>query len=80
MEWRVPLSDLGFGTEEEQAVLHVIRSCWLTMGSVTQQFEQEFAAYLGVRHAIAVTNATAALHMACVVAGLGPGMRRFCLP
>ncbi len=73
MEWRVPLSDIEFGTEEETAVLEVIRNRWLTMGSVTQQFEQEFAAYVGARHAIAVTNATAALHMACIAAGLGPG-------
>lgn len=43
------------------------------MGAVTQKFEQAFAAYLGAKHAIAVTNATAALHLACVVAGLGPG-------
>lgn len=43
------------------------------MGAVTQQFEQAFAAYVGAKHAIAVTNATAALHLACVVAGLGPG-------
>src|SRR6185436_8531844 len=73
MEWRVPLSDIDFGSEEEQAVLGVVRSRWLTMGGITQQFEQEFANYVRAKHAIAVTNATAALHMACVAAGLGPG-------
>lgn len=73
MEWRVPLSDLDFGPEEAEAVQKVLDSRWLTMGVVTQQFEQEFATYISYRHAIAVTNATAALHMACVVAGLGPG-------
>ena len=73
MEWRVPLSDIDFGPEEEQAVLAVVKSRWLTMGAVTQQFEAEFAEYVRARHAIAVTNATAALHMACVAAGLGPG-------
>jgi dTDP-4-amino-4,6-dideoxygalactose transaminase len=73
MEWRVPLSDIDFGSEEEQAVLGVVRSRWLTMGGITQQFEQEFASYVLAKHAIAVTNATAALHMACVAAGLGPG-------
>lgn len=73
MNWRIPLSDIDFGAEEEQAVLQVVRSRWLTMGAVTQAFEQEFAAYTGARHAIAVTNATAALHMACVAAGLGSG-------
>jgi dTDP-4-amino-4,6-dideoxygalactose transaminase len=73
MEWRVPLSDIDFGPEEEQAVLAVVKSRWLTMGAVTQQFEAEFADFVHAKHAIAVTNATAALHMACVAAGLGPG-------
>ena len=73
MDWRVPLSDIDFNQEEEQAVLDVIRSRWLTMGAVTQQFEQEFASYVRARHAIAVTNATAALHLACLAAGLGAG-------
>jgi dTDP-4-amino-4,6-dideoxygalactose transaminase len=73
VDWRVPLSDLDFGPEETKAVQQVLDSRWLTMGAVTQQFEQEFAAYVGSSHAIAVTNATAALHMACVAAGLGLG-------
>jgi dTDP-4-amino-4,6-dideoxygalactose transaminase len=73
MEWRVPLSDIDFGPEEEQAVLQVVRSRWLTMGAITQQFEQDFANYVRAKHAIAVTNATAALHMSCVAARLGPG-------
>ena len=73
MDWRVPLSDLDFGPEESAAVQQVLDSRWLTMGAVTGQFEQEFAEYTQSRHAIAVTNATAALHMACVAAGLGAG-------
>jgi dTDP-4-amino-4,6-dideoxygalactose transaminase len=73
MEWRIPLSDIDFGLEEKNAVNDVLQSKWLTMGSVTQEFEQAFAAYVGAKHAIAVTNATAALHLACVAAGLGPG-------
>jgi dTDP-4-amino-4,6-dideoxygalactose transaminase len=73
MDWRIPLSDIDFDSQEEQAVLQVVKSRWLTMGALTQQFEQEFAAYVHVRHAIAVTNATAALHLACVATGIGPG-------
>jgi len=73
VDWRVPLSDIDFGTDELDAIQQVVKSRWLTMGSVTQEFEREFAAYVGARHAIAVTNATAALHLACVVSGLGPG-------
>jgi dTDP-4-amino-4,6-dideoxygalactose transaminase len=73
MEWQIPLSDIDFGPEESAAVQAVLDSRWLTMGAVTQAFEQEFAAYTGSKHAIAVNNCTAALHMACQVLGLGPG-------
>ncbi len=73
MEWRVPLADIDIGPEEEEAVIQVLRSRWLSMGAVTQQFEQEFADYVGARFAFAVANGTAALHIACLVASLGPG-------
>ena len=73
MAWKIPLADIDFGSEEEEAVLRVVRSRWLSMGEETQQFEQEFAAFIGVKHALAVTNGTAALHMACLAVGIGPG-------
>ncbi len=73
MDWRYTLSDITFGPEEKEAVQQVLDSRWLTMGEVTQAFEAEFAAMLGVRHAIAVSNGTTALHLACIAAGLGPG-------
>lgn len=73
MDWRVPLSDIDYGIEEEQAVLDVLRSRWLTMGAVTRRFEQAFAEMVGVRQAVAVSNATAGLHLACLTLGLNPG-------
>jgi dTDP-4-amino-4,6-dideoxygalactose transaminase len=73
MDWRVPLADVNLGEEEENAVLDVLRSGWLTMGAVTQNFEQEFAKFTGSKYAFAVNNATAALHLACLAVGLGPG-------
>ncbi len=73
MDWRVPLADIDFGAEEEEAVLQVVRSRWLSMGEVTREFEQEFAAFIGTKHALAVTNGTAALHLACLASGIGPG-------
>jgi dTDP-4-amino-4,6-dideoxygalactose transaminase len=73
MNWAIPLSDIDFGPEETAAVLNVLESRWLTMGGVTQAFESEFSAYVGVKHSLAVTNCTAALHMACLAIGLGPG-------
>jgi len=73
MQWKIPLSDIDFGLEEQAAVQTVLQSKWLTMGGVTEEFERDFAAYVGAKHAIAVTNATAGLHLACVAAGIGNG-------
>jgi len=73
MEWKIPLADIDFGVEEQEAVLSVLNSRWLTMGGVTREFEQAFEEYVGVKHALAVANGTAALHMACLAADLQPG-------
>jgi dTDP-4-amino-4,6-dideoxygalactose transaminase len=73
MDWRVPLSDVNYGEEEIRAVTAVLQSKWLTMGEVTQRFEQAFAEFLGVKHAYAVSNATVALHLANAALGIGPG-------
>lgn len=73
MDWKIPLGDIDFGAEEEAAVLDVLQRRWLTLGAVTQAFEKEFAESVGALHAIAVNNATAALHLACVGCGIQPG-------
>jgi len=73
MEIRIPLSDLDYGVEEENAVLDVLRSRWLTMGAVTQEFEKDFADLVGAKHAFAVSNCTQALHLACLALGIGHG-------
>jgi dTDP-4-amino-4,6-dideoxygalactose transaminase len=73
MEWNVPLSDIDFGEAEVLAITEVVRSRWLSMGAVTLEFEKLFSDFIGAKHALAVTNATAALHLACVAVGLGPG-------
>jgi dTDP-4-amino-4,6-dideoxygalactose transaminase len=72
-DWTVPLAEPCFTSEEEHALIDAFRSGWWTAGPVTQQLEQEFAAYVGARHAVAVANGTAALHLAMVALGLGPG-------
>ena len=72
-QWRVPLADIDLGPEEEAAVLDVLRRRWLTMGGVTAAFEADFAALTGAEHALAVTNCTAALHLAGLALGWGPG-------
>jgi dTDP-4-amino-4,6-dideoxygalactose transaminase len=79
MEWKVPLFEVYIGDEEVDAVTRVLRSRWLTMGAVTQEFEAAFASFLGGgAHALAVNNCTAALHMACVALQLGAGDEVIC--
>lgn len=73
MNWTIPLSDIDIADAEIAAVEKVLRSKWLSMGAVTQEFEESFARFLNVKHAFAVTNATAALHLAHMALGLGEG-------
>ncbi|MNR75296.1 UDP-4-amino-4-deoxy-L-arabinose--oxoglutarate aminotransferase [compost metagenome] len=56
-----------------QAVIDVLNSDWLTQGPAIERFERDVAAYVGAEHAVALTSATAALHLACRALGLGPG-------
>jgi dTDP-4-amino-4,6-dideoxygalactose transaminase len=59
--------------DEIAEVVDTLRSGWLTLGPKTLRFEAEFAKYLGARHAVAVSSATAGLHLALDVAGIRPG-------
>ncbi len=70
---QVPVFDLRLDEDDVQAVLDVYRSGWLTMGPRTAEFEAAFAAHLNVKHAVAVSSCTAALHLAYLAAGVGPG-------
>jgi dTDP-4-amino-4,6-dideoxygalactose transaminase len=71
--WSVPLTEIEMPEEDVEAVLEVLRSGWLTMGPRTKDFEAAFADYVGAPHAIAVSSGTAALHLALLAAGIGPG-------
>lgn len=55
------------------AVVSVLESDFLTQGPVVPLFERKVSGYCGVKHAVAVSNATAALHIACLALGLKPG-------
>ncbi len=72
-DWRVPLTDIAMPEHDVEAVLDCLRSGWLTMGPRTKAFEEALAGYVGTPHAAAVSSGTAALHLACQAAGLGPG-------
>ena len=71
--WQVPLADLVIPEEDVAAVADVYRSGWLSMGPRTAEFERALADYTGARHALGTANGTAALHLICMAAGLGPG-------
>jgi dTDP-4-amino-4,6-dideoxygalactose transaminase len=70
---QLPLFDLRLQPQDLEAVADALRSGWLTMGPRTAAFEEAFAAQLGARHAIALSSCTAALHLAYLAAGVGPG-------
>jgi dTDP-4-amino-4,6-dideoxygalactose transaminase len=69
----IPFHQASLGEEEVQAVAEVIRSGWITMGTKTLEFEKQFAAYVGARHAVDVCSGTAALHLALEAVRLRPG-------
>ena len=71
--WRVPLADVVVDDELVQAVVEVVRSGWWSMGPRVEEFEKAFSSFTGADHAIAVANGTAALHLALLAAGCGPG-------
>lgn len=69
----IPFAKPSIGFREKRAVQRALRSGWLTSGPICRQFEQEFASVSKTRHAIAVSSATAGLHVALAAAGFGSG-------
>lgn len=69
----LPWSQPVLGEEEIAEVVDTLRSGWLTTGPKAARFETEIASRLGVERAFAVTSCTAALHLALLVTGIGPG-------
>jgi dTDP-4-amino-4,6-dideoxygalactose transaminase len=73
VSWTIPLTDVVVTESDRLAVAECLQSGWLTMGPRTQRFEAALAEWTGAPHAIAVSSATAALHLSCRALGLGPG-------
>lgn len=76
----IPYSRQDIGEEDIAAVAELLRSDFLTQGPAGPAFEQAFAQRHGVAHAIAVSNATAGLHLGCLALGAGPGSRVWTSP
>src|SRR5262245_22530068 len=69
----LPLSRPSVGESEVAAVIECLRSGWITSGPRVAEFERAFAAHVGARHAVAVSSATAGLHLALLAADVQPG-------
>jgi len=71
---RIPLATPDLSGNEERYVLECIKTGWISgKGKFVKEFEDKFASYLGVKHAIAVSSGTAALHLALASLDIGPG-------
>lgn len=71
----IPYGKQTIDEDDIAAVVAVLKSDFLTCGPEVEAFEREFAAFVGAKHAVAVSNATAALHLAMLVADVGAGDR-----
>jgi UDP-4-amino-4,6-dideoxy-N-acetyl-beta-L-altrosamine transaminase len=69
----IPYGRQHIEEDDIRAVVEVLKSDRLTQGPVIEEFERAVASYCGAKYAVAVSSGTAALHLACLAAGLGPG-------
>lgn len=69
----IPYGRQTIGDDDVAAVVEVLRGDWLTTGPTVERFEEAFAAAVDARHAVAVSNGTAALHLSMLAADVGPG-------
>ena len=69
----IPYGRQDISQADIDAVVEVLRSDWITQGPAIERFEKLVAEYCGAKYAVAVSSATAALHIACLAAGLGIG-------
>jgi dTDP-4-amino-4,6-dideoxygalactose transaminase len=76
----LPFAQPTIGEEEIAEVVDTLRSGWITTGPRTRAFERDFGAAVGAPAALAVSSGTAAMHLALVAMGVGPGDRVFTTP
>ncbi|NWD53093.1 DegT/DnrJ/EryC1/StrS family aminotransferase, partial [Pseudomonas gingeri] len=78
--YQIPYGRQNIDQADIDAVVAVLNSPWLTQGPTIERFENAVAGHCQADFAVAVCNATAALHIACLAAGLGPGDRLWTSP
>ncbi len=71
--YKIPLFDLNYDGKEEEAIIDVIKSGWISSGPQCMELENKIQDMFNVRYSLATANCTAALHLAMLVAGLGEG-------
>jgi dTDP-4-amino-4,6-dideoxygalactose transaminase len=69
----IPVMRPWLGSEEAEAAAEAVASGWIAQGPRVREFEEAFAAAAGTPHAVAVSSCTAALHLALIATGIGPG-------
>jgi perosamine synthetase len=74
----IPIAKPYLTTEEAQAAYDTILTGWITQGPKVEEFERKFARYTNSKHAVAIANCTAALHLALIVADIGHGDEVIC--
>jgi len=75
---KIPIAKPFLGKDEAQAAYDTILSGWVTQGPKVQEFEENFAKYVGSKYAVAVSSCTAALHLSMIVNGIEPGDEVIC--
>lgn len=73
MGYKIPLFNVNFDEREARAAYETIQSGWVSTGPKNEQLEQLFVDMWKVGYAVSMTNCTSALHVCCMVCGLGPG-------
>jgi perosamine synthetase len=69
----IPVARPYIGVEEEQEIIDTLRSGFIGTGPKTAQFEKEFAAYIGRKHALGIDSCTNSMHMTFEAMGIGKG-------
>ena len=78
MAYTIPLFDVNFDEKEARAAYDTVKSGWVSAGVKCEELENQFKNLWHVNHAVAVSNCTVALHMACILAGFKPGDEVLC--